>query len=336
MKYALMIVASAFWATVSAIPPPHPRVLEAKEEERFLPDHLRSPAWRNPHLRQVLPLTSLLHNGEKLVYDRDTDEIDRGEIYKMLTHAGLVPRRPNTFDLHRSHPKKIKHESNDHLPLLDSPELFQWFWLILVILSWYGSAVLIVSAWEDFCNNPISFGVDSSYIDWDTDFPSVGIVDARPFSGFGRSINGDSLFSRQNHLHSPSVPQLVERMHCLQNNFSYYANLVTSKCHESITNCSYNGLLANRHLVKLGLIKSERKRCPLLTTPPHCKKSADHRKKRAHREERQSGVRAYAAIAEIAVTAGPSSRIILNKFTSKSCASDFYFRVHASDSERVT
>ncbi|GBP95612.1 hypothetical protein EVAR_57017_1 [Eumeta japonica] len=35
-------------------------------------------------------------------------------------------------------------------------------------------------------------------------------------------------------------------------------------------------------------------------------KSADHRKKRAHREERQSGVRAYAAIAEIAVTAGPS------------------------------
>ncbi|GBP48106.1 hypothetical protein EVAR_74611_1 [Eumeta japonica] len=46
----------------------------------------------------------------------------------------------------------------------------------------------------------------------------------------------------------------------------------------------------------------ERKRCPLLTTPPHCKKSADHRKKRAHREERQSGVRAYAAIAEIAVT----------------------------------
>ncbi|GBP48096.1 hypothetical protein EVAR_74601_1 [Eumeta japonica] len=70
--------------------------------------------------------------------------------------------------------------------------------------------------------------------------------------------------------------------------------------------CSGSGasdtVAANRHLVKLGLIKSERKRCPLLTTPPHRKKSADHRKKRAHREERQSGVRAYAAIAEIAVT----------------------------------
>ncbi|GBP91509.1 hypothetical protein EVAR_66099_1 [Eumeta japonica] len=41
--------------------------------------------------------------------------------------------------------------------------------------------------------------------------------------------------------------------------------------------CSGSGasdtVLTNRHLVKLGLIKSEeRKRCPLLTTP-HCKKS---------------------------------------------------------------
>ncbi|GBP45940.1 hypothetical protein EVAR_41242_1 [Eumeta japonica] len=63
-------------------------------------------------------------------------------------------------------------------------------------------------------------------------------------------------------------------------------------------------LLANRHLVKLGLIKkSERKRCPSFDrrhtarNPP-----TTYRKNRAHREERQSGVRAYAAIAEIAVT----------------------------------
>ncbi|GBP72593.1 hypothetical protein EVAR_50895_1 [Eumeta japonica] len=62
-------------------------------------------------------------------------------------------------------------------------------------------------------------------------------------------------------------------------------------------------LLANRHLVKLGLIKKkERKRCPLLiaATPQEIRRP--YRKKRAHCEERQSGVRAYAAIAEIAVT----------------------------------
>ncbi|GBP01958.1 hypothetical protein EVAR_91735_1 [Eumeta japonica] len=51
--------------------------------------------------------------------------------------------------------------------------------------------------------------------------------------------------------------------------------------------------LANRHLVKLGLIKSERKkRCPLLTTPP-LQEIRRPRKKRAHREEaiRGAGLR---------------------------------------------
>ncbi|GBP03126.1 hypothetical protein EVAR_102830_1 [Eumeta japonica] len=61
-------------------------------------------------------------------------------------------------------------------------------------------------------------------------------------------------------------------------------------------------LLANRHLVKLGLIKSERKKT--LSIIDHAATLQEIRrpkKKRAHREERQSGV-AYAAIAEIAVT----------------------------------
>ncbi|GBP88150.1 hypothetical protein EVAR_24964_1 [Eumeta japonica] len=47
-------------------------------------------------------------------------------------------------------------------------------------------------------------------------------------------------------------------------------------------------LLANRHLVKLGLIKSERKKTLSIIDHADCKKSADQRKKRAHRE-RQSG-----------------------------------------------
>ncbi|GBP64832.1 hypothetical protein EVAR_50349_1 [Eumeta japonica] len=59
-------------------------------------------------------------------------------------------------------------------------------------------------------------------------------------------------------------------------------------------------LLANRHLVKLGRIKkSERKRCPSLiaATPQEIRRP--HREACA-REEKQSGVRAYAAIAEVA------------------------------------
>ncbi|GBP85534.1 hypothetical protein EVAR_58069_1 [Eumeta japonica] len=73
-------------------------------------------------------------------------------------------------------------------------------------------------------------------------------------------------------------------------------------------------LLANRHLVKLGLIKSERKRCPLLTTPPHCKKSADHRKKRAHREEAIRGAGLRGDSRNRRYSWSFVRRIILNKF----------------------
>ncbi|GBP58288.1 hypothetical protein EVAR_11566_1 [Eumeta japonica] len=63
-------------------------------------------------------------------------------------------------------------------------------------------------------------------------------------------------------------------------------------------------VLANRHLV-LGLIKSERKKT--LSIIDHAATLQEIRRpyRKKHREERQSGW-AYAAIAEIAVTAGPS------------------------------
>ncbi|GBP98068.1 hypothetical protein EVAR_98504_1, partial [Eumeta japonica] len=128
------------------------------------------------------------------VYDRDTDEIDRGEIYKMLTHAGLVPRRRT---LSASKSKKIKHESNDHLPLLDSPELFHYD-PNPSCPRFQSISLPIPMVLADTCDDtlvrvcrahlvsrvgglqqPISF-VDSSYIDWDTDFPSVEFAKISP------------------------------------------------------------------------------------------------------------------------------------------------------------
>ncbi|GBP92768.1 hypothetical protein EVAR_57819_1 [Eumeta japonica] len=56
--------------------------------------------------------------------------------------------------------------------------------------------------------------------------------------------------------------------------------------------------------------------CQIRRTPSHRRSKSSQkqkhaiRKKRAHREERQSGVRAYAAIAEIAVTDGKHDRDI--------------------------
>ena len=51
------------------------------------------------------------------------------------------------------------------------------FWAICIIISWVGSVFLIKASLDAFNNNAISFVVESSYRDWDTDFPSVFICE---------------------------------------------------------------------------------------------------------------------------------------------------------------
>lgn len=63
----LVVLLTTCTCLVRCLPPPHPDVLAVKWEEERLHPLQRSPALRNPHLRQVLPLTSLLHKGENLV-----------------------------------------------------------------------------------------------------------------------------------------------------------------------------------------------------------------------------------------------------------------------------
>lgn len=53
------------------------------------------------------------------------------------------------------------------------------FWLISIIISWVGSAFLILSALDAFHNNAISFVVETSYRDWDTNFPSVVVCESK-------------------------------------------------------------------------------------------------------------------------------------------------------------
>lgn len=49
---------------------------------------------------------------------------------------------------------------------------------MLVILSWYGSALLIVAAWDAFVTSPISFGVETTYLNWETKMPAVAVCEA--------------------------------------------------------------------------------------------------------------------------------------------------------------
>ncbi|OWR48197.1 Pickpocket 13 [Danaus plexippus plexippus] len=53
----------------------------------------------------------------------------------------------------------------------------RWLWAVLVFLCWYGSALLIMASWEAFVVSPISFGVETTYKDWDTKLPTVAICE---------------------------------------------------------------------------------------------------------------------------------------------------------------
>lgn len=47
------------------------------------------------------------------------------------------------------------------------------FWFLCLLVSWGASVVLILSSWDDYQHNAISFGVDTTYLDWDTAMPAI-------------------------------------------------------------------------------------------------------------------------------------------------------------------
>ncbi|XP_053609514.1 uncharacterized protein LOC128674710 [Plodia interpunctella] len=123
MKRLLLLLSTCYVA--SCMPPPHPAVLQVRHEENQLPSHLRSPALHNPHLREVLPLASLLHQGEKLVHHREADDVGRRQIYNLLTHAGLIPRRLFHQPSLQHYAPNYQHQNFFDPPALTSPEILQ-------------------------------------------------------------------------------------------------------------------------------------------------------------------------------------------------------------------
>lgn len=53
------------------------------------------------------------------------------------------------------------------------------FWLVSIIISWTGSALLIIASLDAFENNAISFVVETSYRDWQTHFPSIVVCESK-------------------------------------------------------------------------------------------------------------------------------------------------------------
>lgn len=71
----------------------HKDVISNAENEALLPDYLKSQHYRIPRIAQALAYHSWFGPGEKPVFERAADNVSRQEIYTVLTHAGLIPRR---------------------------------------------------------------------------------------------------------------------------------------------------------------------------------------------------------------------------------------------------
>ncbi|XP_072379246.1 sodium channel protein Nach [Diabrotica undecimpunctata] len=132
------------------------------------------------------------------------------------------------------------------------------FWTICCVLSWIATGLLIYSAYDDFKNNAISFVVDTNYLDWDTNFPSVVVCETDQQDNIAEitdKVFGDphdynldeivkelvfykglSLYTLQ--ICGPDVPNRDKN--CFVKNLSYYHDAVRSPCQDVVQKCKWN------------------------------------------------------------------------------------------------
>lgn len=131
------------------------------------------------------------------------------------------------------------------------------FWIICITLSWIASILLIRASWDDFQNNAISFVVETSYLDWNTKFPSISICETENQEQLAEVT--DQLFGDP---HDYNLDEIIKELvffkglsfytlqicgpnsppneNCINNNFSIYSDLVRSKCEQIIKECKWN------------------------------------------------------------------------------------------------
>jgi acid-sensing ion channel, other len=120
--------------------------------------------------------------------------------------------------------------------------------------------VLKFSSHFSFYLHPaISFVVESSYLDWNTDFPSVFICEnknmdrvqeaADKIFGEDHDFTLEEVLSEIVYFRGESYHTIHEctgeveniNQKCLLGNYSYYAGLVRSACIETVGECTWNG-----------------------------------------------------------------------------------------------
>lgn len=63
------------------------------------------------------------------------------------------------------------------MPLLIFLFRCRLFWFVCICASWYGCFLVISSSLEAFQNNALSFGTDTTYINWNTSLFAVSICE---------------------------------------------------------------------------------------------------------------------------------------------------------------
>uniref|UniRef100_A0A1I8PKI8 Uncharacterized protein n=1 Tax=Stomoxys calcitrans TaxID=35570 RepID=A0A1I8PKI8_STOCA len=130
------------------------------------------------------------------------------------------------------------------------------FWALCLGVSWYASWQLIKASLEAFENNAISFGVESSYRDWETNFPAIVICESKNMDriqevaeqlwGADHDFTLEEVLSEIAFFRGESYHTVHEcggeepSENCFYTNFSYYAQLVRSSCDSTIKNCMWN------------------------------------------------------------------------------------------------
>lgn len=134
------------------------------------------------------------------------------------------------------------------------------FWIACIGLCWAGSVQLILASWDDFQHNAISFVVDTSYLDWDTRFPSLAVCEydnqrriaevTDRLYGDPHDYNLDEIVKELVYFRGLSyytiqlcgAPNAEPNPHCLTSNFSFYSSMVRSNCTETFRRCRWNGV----------------------------------------------------------------------------------------------
>ncbi|KAK3912022.1 Sodium channel protein Nach [Frankliniella fusca] len=133
------------------------------------------------------------------------------------------------------------------------------FWLVVCLVSWGASAKLMLASWDAFQNNAISFVVESTYLDWNTTFPTVSVCEednmervyfmSAKIYGEDHDFNLDEVLKEISYFRGSAyyIKEFCFDGHvkCPQSGFTELARKIRSGCNDIFVDCRVNNVAFN-------------------------------------------------------------------------------------------